>query len=102
MTNTRHAYREGLTAVAPLLVGVAPFGLAFGVAAAQSEIGGVLGYATSIIIFGGAAQLATVQLFDAGAASAVIITTALVVNARHFMYSAALAPHFREFPTIWR
>ena len=102
MTHTRQAYRDGLTGVAPLLVGVAPFGRAFGVAAAQSQIGGALGYATSIIIFGGAAQMATVQLFDAGAASAVIIATALVINARHFMYSAALAPHFREFPAMWR
>ena len=101
-TAQRQAYREGLTAVAPLLVGVAPFGLAFGVAAGQSSIGGGLGYATSSIIFAGAAQLAAVQLFDVGATAAVIIATALVINARHLMYSAALAPHFREFPTVWR
>ncbi len=98
----RQGYRDGLTAVAPLLVGVAPFGLAFGVAAGQSSIGAGLGYATSQIIFAGAAQLAAVQLFDAGAAAAVIIATALVVNARHLMYSAALAAHFREFPRLWR
>jgi len=88
--------------VAPLLVGIVPFGLAFGVAAGQSPIGGGLGYATSVIIFGGAAQLAAVQLFDAGASAAVIIATALVINARHLMYSAALAPHFREFSPGWR
>ncbi len=100
--SNRQAYRDGVASVAPLLVGVVPFGLAFGVAAGQSSIGGLLGYATSLIIFAGAAQLATVQLFDAGAAAAVVIATALVINARHFMYSAALAPHFREFPTPWR
>jgi 4-azaleucine resistance transporter AzlC len=96
------AYRDGLTAVAPLLVGVAPFGLAFGVAAGQSSIGGLLGYSTSLIIFAGAAQLSTIQLFDEGAAAAVIIATALVINARHLMYSAALAPHFKEFAPRWR
>ena len=88
--------------MAPLLVGVAPFGLAFGVAAGQSSIGGLVGYASSLIIFAGAAQLAVVQLFDAGATAAVIIATALVINARHFMYSAALAPHFKEFSPRWR
>ena len=98
----REGVREGLTAVAPLLVGVVPFGLAFGVAASQSTIGGGLGYASSIIIFAGAAQLAAVQLFDAGAATAVVIATALVINSRHLMYSAALSPHFREFPAAWR
>ena len=89
-------------AVAPLLVGVVPFGLIFGVTAAGSAVGGFLGYATSLIIFAGAAQLAAVQLFTEGAAAAVIIATALVINARHLMYSAALAPHFREFPRPWR
>ena len=57
---------------------------------------------TSVIIFAGAAQLATLQLIDAGIAGAVVIATALVINSRHLMYSAALAPHFREFPAIAR
>jgi 4-azaleucine resistance transporter AzlC len=92
----------GMRTVAPLLVGVAPFGLIFGVTAADSAMGGGLGYASSVIIFAGAAQLATVQLITAGSAAAVVIATALVINARHLMYSAALAPHFREFPAGWR
>jgi 4-azaleucine resistance transporter AzlC len=57
-----------------------------------------LGIATSSIIFAGAAQLVTVQLLDAGTSLFVVILTALVVNVRHLMYSAALAPHFSEFP----
>lgn len=93
---------DGARSVAPLLVGVAPFGLIFGVTAAASGVGGGLGYATSIVIFAGAAQLATIQLLTAGSAAAVVIATALVINARHLMYSAALAPHFREFPAAWR
>jgi 4-azaleucine resistance transporter AzlC len=88
--------------VAPLLVGVMPFGLILGVAAAASAIGTVLGWATSPIIFAGAAQLVTIELTNAGAAAAVVIATALVVNARHLMYSAALADHFRPFPARWR
>lgn len=88
--------------MAPLLVGVIPFGLILGVAAAASSIGTMLGWATSPIIFAGAAQLVTIELTNAGAAAAVVIATALVVNARHLMYSAALADHFRAFPTRWR
>lgn len=99
---TRDGIVHGIRAVLPLLVGVAPFGLIFGVTAAASPVGAGLGYATSLIIFAGAAQLATVQLLAAGSAAAVVIATALVINARHLMYSAALAPHFREFPTAWR
>lgn len=93
---------EGARAIAPLLVGVIPFGLILGVAAASSVIGTAAGWATSPIIFAGAAQLVTIELTNAGAAAAVVIATALVVNARHLMYSAALADHFRAFPGPWR
>jgi predicted branched-subunit amino acid permease len=50
------------------------------------------------LIFGGAAQLMAVQLLDAGAAPAVIIASALLVNSRIVMYSAAIAPWFRTAP----
>jgi len=75
-----------------------PFGLVLGVTAAASVVGGGLGIATSFIIFAGAAQLVTVQLIDGGTSLAVVVITALVVNVRHLMYSAAMAPHFSEFP----
>jgi len=103
VSNTRRrGIFDGSRAVAPLLVGIIPFGLIFGVTAAGSVVGGGLGYATSIIIFAGAAQLATIQLLDTGVAAIVVIATALVINARHLMYSAAMAPHFREFPAASR
>lgn len=94
----RAAFTDGVRAFAPLVIAVIPFGLVFGVVAAGSDMDSWLGGATSFIIFAGAAQLATLQLVDAGAAGAVVIATALVINARHLMYSAALAPAFRDFP----
>lgn len=94
----RTGFGDGARAVSPLLLAVVPFGLVLGVTAAATAVGGVLGIATSSIIFAGAAQLVTVQLLDAGTSLFVVILTALVVNVRHLMYSAALAPHFSEFP----
>jgi 4-azaleucine resistance transporter AzlC len=98
----RSAFADGVRTFAPLIIAVIPFGLVFGLVAAGSEVGPWLGGATSMIIFAGAAQLATLQLMDAGAVGAVVIATALTINARHLMYSAALAPAFREFPTAAR
>lgn len=92
------AFVDGVRAFAPFVIAVIPFGLVFGIVAAGSDVGSWLGGASSFIIFAGAAQLATLQLIDAGAVGAVVIATALVINARHLMYSAALAPAFREFP----
>ena len=93
----RTAIRDGLVAVSPLLVGVIPFGLILGVTAAGTAIGGGLGFATSIIIFGGAAQLTVIGLIESQAAVATLVITGIVINSRHMMYSAALAPYFRDF-----
>ncbi|HSF87579.1 MAG TPA: AzlC family ABC transporter permease [Acidimicrobiia bacterium] len=98
----RSAFDDGVRSVVPLLVGVVPFGLILGVAAGNAAMGVGLAWSTSVIIFGGAAQLVTIELSNGGAAAAVIVATALVVNARHLMYSAALAEPFRDFPTGWR
>jgi 4-azaleucine resistance transporter AzlC len=96
--DAKTGFVDGVRAVSPLLLAVIPFGLVLGVTAAASLVGGGLGIATSFIIFAGAAQLVTVQLLDAGTSLVVVIVTALVVNVRHLMYSAAMAPHFSEFP----
>jgi len=97
-TPRQRGIKDGALAVAPMMIGVIPFGLVFGIVAAGSSIGPLLGGASSVIIFAGAAQLAAIELVNAGVAAAVVIATALVINARHLMYSAALAPHFRSFP----
>ena len=93
----RAGFRDGVLALTPLLLAVIPFGLVLGVTAASTAVGGLLGVATSSIIFAGAAQLVTVQLLATDTSIIVVIVTALVVNVRHLMYSAALAPHFSEW-----
>ncbi len=101
-STARRALLDGATAVLPLLLGVVPFGLILGVAASGSRLGGMLGYLSSIVIFGGAAQLATIELVDQGAAALVVVATGLVIQSRHMMYSAALAEAFGDFPRPWR
>ncbi len=94
----RGGLADGARALTPLLLAVVPFGLVLGVTAASSPAGGLLGIATSPIIFAGAAQLVTVQLLGTDTSTVVVIITALVINVRHLMYSAAMAPHFSEWP----
>ncbi len=99
---SRRALTDGITAILPLLLGIVPFGVIVGVTAAGTEIGGTLGYLTSILIFAGAAQLATIELIGQGTAALVVVATGLVINSRHLMYSVALAGPFRQFPRSWR
>lgn len=62
----------------------------------------VLGWASSSIIFAGAAQLTLISLLGSGAGAAAAVTAAVVINARHLMYSAALAPRFQDQPRWFR
>jgi len=87
---------EGFFAVAPMLLGVFPFGVIAGIAAVEAGLGSIQAYAVSPIVFAGAAQLATVELLARDAAPFVIVATALVINSRMAMYSAGLAPEFRH------
>ena len=86
---------SGINAVAPIVPGVASFGLIAGVAAVEAGLDHLQAYALSPIVFAGAAQLAIIDLIGQDAASVVIVVTALVINSRMLMYSAALAPWLR-------
>jgi predicted branched-subunit amino acid permease len=79
-----------------IIVSAAGFGFVFGLAARTSGHYSVLeAMAMSLIAFGGAAQFAAVGYIATGVAwPAIVILTALL-NARHVLYSAALAPWFR-------
>lgn len=79
--------------MAPILLGVFPFGVIAGVAAVDAGLSTAQAIAASPMIFAGASQLATMDLLSSGAAAAVVIATALVINSRFAMYSAALSPH---------
>lgn len=94
--------RQALLDTAPLVAGYLPFGLVLGATIAASPVPNLAGWASSPLMFSGAAQLAVVDLLSAGVPAVVIIATALVVNLRHVMYSGAMAPHFRATPLLWR
>ena len=83
----------------PLFVPAIPFALVIGLAIVDAGIDPFVGWSSSWLIFGGAAQLTLITLLGSGAALAAAITAALIVNARHLMYSAALAPVFQRQPT---
>jgi predicted branched-subunit amino acid permease len=92
----------GARAMVPWLLGVAPYGLVIGVSAPQADIPTAAGWLTGLVIFSGSAQVATIELLDAGAASLVVVATALAINARLVFYSGAIAGYWRGTPRWWR
>ena len=98
----RTIVRRAVGDAVPLYVPAVPFALVIGLAIAEAGVNQFAGWSTSWIIFGGAAQLTLLTLVGAGTALAAAAIAALVVNARHLMYSAALAPTFQNQPRWFR
>jgi 4-azaleucine resistance transporter AzlC len=94
--------RRGVRDVAPLLLGVAPFGLVAGIAAVEAGLGLPEAVAMSVVVFAGASQLAALDLLGRDARLSVVVVTAAVINLRMLMYSASIAPYFRDLPGRWR
>ncbi len=102
LTTARAQFFSGLKDTSPLLVGAAPFGIIYGVLAIAVGIPAVMAQAISLIVFAGSAQFVATQLIGAGASGLVIILTTFIVNLRHALYSASIAPYVRELPRTWK
>lgn len=86
----------------PVFIPAIPFALVIGFAIRASGLEPLLAWTSSPIIYGGASQLTLISLLGEGAAGAAAVTAALIVNARHLMYSAAMAPTFQRQPPWFR
>jgi predicted branched-subunit amino acid permease len=95
-------YASGARAMVPWLAGVLPFGLVIGISASQAHIPTAAGWLTGVAIYAGSAQIAAIQMLDAGAAPVAVIVTVLVINLRLALYSAAMANYWRGTPLWWR
>jgi predicted branched-subunit amino acid permease len=88
----------GARAVAPMLVGIIPFGLVAGATPATTGLGGGASIGLSTIVFAGASQLAAADVLADGGAAIVAVVAACTINLRMLLYSASLAPHVTHVP----
>jgi 4-azaleucine resistance transporter AzlC len=93
---------RGILAEIPLLLGVIPFGMIYGVVAIQSGLSPATAQAASAVVFAGSSQLAMSQLFAGGASGLVIVLSVAAINLRHALYSASLAPHLAQLSPAWK
>jgi predicted branched-subunit amino acid permease len=97
----RRAFWQGFRDGAPFLLVVVPFGLLFGAVAAEAGWSLAEIMATSFLVIAGASQFTMLQLISENAPTLIVVGTALAVNLRMAMYSAALAPHLGPAP-LWQ
>jgi 4-azaleucine resistance transporter AzlC len=98
----RAEFWQGARDETPILLGVAPFGLIFGALAIGAQLSAAQAQAMSSVIFAGSAQFIAAQLFGVGASAAVIVMVVFVVNLRHALYSASVAPYLRHLGPAWK
>jgi 4-azaleucine resistance transporter AzlC len=102
MPSKTKMFWSGVQAEAPLLLGVFPFGVIYGVLALQAGIAALPAQAMSAIVFAGSSQFVFTQLWHDAAPGLVIVLTVFIVNLRHALYSASLAPYVRKLPMRWK
>jgi predicted branched-subunit amino acid permease len=86
----------------PLLIGVFPFGLIYGALALNAGLSTAASQLMSSVVFAGSAQFITAQLVHEATPGFVIVLTIAVVNLRHMLYSASLAPYIASLPARWK
>lgn len=102
VSTKRAISRQAVIDAIPLEIPAIPFALVLGLVITESGIDYLVGWSSSPLIFGGAAQLTLISLLGTGTAWVAAVAAGLVVNARHIMYSAALAPTFQHQPRWFR
>jgi 4-azaleucine resistance transporter AzlC len=102
MHEARKKFWDGVRAEFPLLIGVFPFGMIYGALALNAGLSALASQMMSSIVFAGSAQFVTAQLVKDAAPGLVIILTIAVVNLRHMLYSASLAPYLKDLSLKWK
>ncbi len=82
-----------LSSATPVVMGYLPIGFAYGVLGSNAGLSIAQIVFMSIIVYAGSAQLIAVSLFAQGINPFSIIATTFIVNLRHLLMSAALAPY---------
>ena len=102
MSEKSKNFWAGVRAEIPLLIGGFPFDMIYGALALGAGLSPAASQMMSSMVFAGSAQFITTQLVHESAPGWVIVFTIAVVNLRHMLYSASLAPYVASLPTRWK
>lgn len=98
----RSEFFAGVKAELPILLGVIPFGLTYGVLAISNGLPVMAALGMSSIVFAGSAQFVGVQLSAVAVPVGVLLVTTFMVNLRHLLYSASVAPYLKRLRLSWK
>ena len=89
--------KNGIKAAFPIVLGYIPIGMAYGLLAQQAKLGIWMTFSLSFFVFAGAAQFIAVSMLSIGTDPFVIISTTFIINFRHLLMSASMAPYLASW-----
>jgi len=92
---------DGIVASLALVPSVFVYGTVFGGLALGAGLRSIEVLGMSLLVFAGASQFVAVPMIAAGTSPLAIVLTTYVVNMRHYLMAATLAPAFSTFPRAW-
>jgi len=92
--------RKGFVACVPVALGVAGYGVLFGVLARQAGLTVAEATLMSATVVAGAAQVIAIGVWDQPIPVAVVVGTVFVVNLRYLLMGASLRPWFEELSPL--
>ncbi|MGB8954817.1 MAG: AzlC family ABC transporter permease [Tumebacillaceae bacterium] len=91
-TGSSSPVMRGILQAMPVMMGYIPVGFAYGVLAGQAGLTLFSTLLMSVIVYAGSSQLIAAGLFAVGTPMLSIVFTTFIVNLRHLLMSAAVAP----------
>ena len=102
LNQPREEFLAGVKAVLPMVIGVIPFGMIYGIVALNAGLPASAAQAMSAIIFAGSSQFISAQLFSLSVPAVINVLTVSVINLRHALYSASISPYLEKLPNRWK
>ena len=90
--------RSEFLRLSPIALFVVAFGIAFGLAAVQKGLAPLEATLMSVVVFAGASQFATLEMWGNEIALLPLMAVVFAINSRHLLMGASLYPMLRELP----
>ncbi|EPJ6836955.1 AzlC family ABC transporter permease [Stenotrophomonas maltophilia] len=97
-TASRAEFLRGLRAAVPVMIGFIPFALVLGAQAAQKGLSALEVPLMTGLNFAGGSEFAAVELWTSPPHIALIVAITALVNSRHLLMGASLAPLLQHLP----
>src|SRR3954467_12512774 len=95
IVDRRHEARAGARDIAPAAIAAIPIGLLFGAVAVAKGLSPAEVTLMSVLVFAGGAQFAAIETWVYPIPIATLAFATLLINARHVLMGASLAPKMR-------